>query len=355
MPKISKSHLWLAVPVSMFLFTVIMIVSTFMSGKEARIEKAIASSKRIELSLVSGELRGNLEGLKGESILKDKKIKVAKKDDGDEGDEENTAEKDDGGDNKQEENKVEKATTASNATTESEQHASMASKLHLGDKPVIVIILKGLGLSSSNTERALGLPPIITLGFSPYSPTVKKWVKQSIQLGYDVVLNVPMETKDYKVDDPGPYALLTNYSKDDNLTRLNMLLSLVDGYVGIYSEPKEVFTKELSGVKPVLDALKSKRASFIYGGGYGNFSLIQMADNIDYPILVNDVILDEEISVAAIDAKLKELETIAKENGVAIGMAHPYPLTIRMLERWLPDVDDRGLKIVPISSLLKLK
>jgi polysaccharide deacetylase 2 family uncharacterized protein YibQ len=222
----------------------------------------------------------------------------------------------------------------------------------LGDKPIIVVIIKGLGLSASTTEDTLDLPKDVTLGFSPYSPSIADWVERAKKKGHEFVINIPMETNDYSLNDPGPYALITKQDKEENITRLKMLLSLTKDYQAVYSEKEEIFTHAINSVKPVLESLKQQGKYFIYGGGYADFSLIQVADNMAYPIVVNDVLLDEEITADGINKKLAELEGVAKTRGYAVVMAHPYPITIRMLQRWLPEAEKRGFKLAPVSVLL---
>jgi polysaccharide deacetylase 2 family uncharacterized protein YibQ len=222
----------------------------------------------------------------------------------------------------------------------------------ISEKPVVVIIIKGMGLSSSSTREALELPKEVTMGFSPYSPSLDIWMKQVAESGHEIILNVPMETGDYHTDNPGPYALLTDSSEEDNATRLKMLLSLTKGYSAIYTENTEVFTRSSSNLKPILEQLKKENKYLVYGGGYSNYSMIQVADSINYPILVSDLVLDDDISATAINDKLKEMEKIATDKGYVVVMAHPYPITIRMLKGWMAKVPEKDLVVSPVSLLL---
>lgn len=225
----------------------------------------------------------------------------------------------------------------------------------LSEKPVIVIIMKGLGLSASTTEQALELPNNITMGFSPYAGSLEEWVTKVKETGHEIVLNVPMETKDYRLNDPGPYALLTQSSKEDNETRLKMLLGLLKDFHAVYSEREEIFTHTLNSAKPMLEVLKRQRKYFIYGSGYADFSLIQTADSMAYPILVTDLFLDDDISQDGINEKLRLIEKTATDRHYVVVMARPYPITIRMLERWVPEAEKRGFNIAPVSLLLGKK
>lgn len=329
-------------------------IFTFSFGSQARIDEALLTGQRLEISLSTGEIYGKIlqsEESQAKALAEAATIEKSKKE------EEAKSkfaevlpwmEKEFIGPKMPEE----MVAIIVGDDIKTELKLQEVSLKELGDKPIIVIIIKGLGLSASTTEHALELPTDVTLGFSPYSPSIEEWVAKAQELGHEIVLNIPMETKDYNLNDPGPYALITNSSKEDNITRLKMLLSLVKGYKAVYSETEEVFTQSMASVKPILESLKDEGKYFIYGGGYSDYSLIQIADGIEYPLLINDITLDDEISSRSINDKILEIENHAKEQGYAVVMAHPYPITIRMLEMWLPQLKEKGFKIAPVSLLL---
>ncbi|PIR38050.1 MAG: hypothetical protein COV35_07350 [Alphaproteobacteria bacterium CG11_big_fil_rev_8_21_14_0_20_39_49] len=349
--KFSPSTVVAGVVTFFIVTSLVAIISGLYIGKDKRIENALASGTRLEFNLATDEITGLI------LLTEDK-----------------TAPKD-GSNNTKSGNATEGIKAVENKLAwlnedfigprmpqafvdvlmESATSGLNIKKVklsELSDKPIIVVILKGLGLSASTTQSAMELPSSVNFGLSPYSATINEWAEKAKQQGREVVLHIPMETKDYRLNDPGPYALLTQSSKEDNITRLNMLLGLIKGYEAVYSEKEEVFTHTLSSSKPVLQALKSKRKFLIFGGGYADFSLIQLADELEYPLLVNDFILDDDISQESINAKFKEIEEAALEKGYVVVMAHPYPITIRMLERWLPEAEERGFFIAPVSLLL---
>ena len=93
-----------------------------------------------------------------------------------------------------------------------------------GNKKPIAIIITGVGLSVRTSERVLEMPVNYSIGFSPYAPDVAVWNKKAIVLGFDTLMHMPMETPDYSVEDPGPYALVSTASAEENVSRLEMLL-----------------------------------------------------------------------------------------------------------------------------------
>lgn len=340
--------------------SLIIIISGIFLGRQARIEQSLLSAKRLEIDLNSGEVFGEVLKSKQEIIKNDKPdLPVA---------EEIKA--------KPDEIKINKADATQkpqfawldedfvgprmpqsflNILMESGNSNVKIEKVSLkdlSDKPIIVVILKGMGLSASTTEMALQLPASVNFGISPYSSLIQQWVQRAKEQGREVILNLPMETKDYRLNDPGPYALMTQSAPSDNITRLNMLLDLVSGYKAVYSDGDEIFTHTLGSSKPILQELKKKQKYLIFGGGYADFSLVQLANELDYPLLVNDFVLDEQISEEAINEKFKEIENEATQKGYVVVMAHPYPITIRMLERWVPMAEKRGFFLAPVSLLV---
>ncbi|NQZ05810.1 MAG: divergent polysaccharide deacetylase family protein, partial [Algicola sp.] len=61
---------------------------------------------------------------------------------------------------------------------------------------------------------------------------------------------------------------------------------------------------------------------------------------------------DNDLSEAAMEQKFDLLVRIAQKYRRAIGIAHPYPETIKFLNKVLPKLTARGVKLVPISELL---
>ena len=76
----------------------------------------------------------------------------------------------------------------------------------------------------------------------------------------------------------------------------------------------------------------------------------QIAGSNNAPFAKAEVVLDAVPTPAEIDRALMRLETIARDRGVAIGIATALPVTIERLARWAKSADSRGVVLVPISS-----
>src|SRR3546814_13954980 len=72
------------------------------------------------------------------------------------------------------------------------------------------------------------------------------------------MVTLPMEPLDYPQSDPGPYALLTSISAEQNLRRLDWVLSRVTGYVGVTNFMGSKFTTAEAALRPILAELKNR-------------------------------------------------------------------------------------------------
>ena len=76
-----------------------------------------------------------------------------------------------------------------------------------------------------------------------------------------------------------------------------------------------------------------------------------LAPNMELPFVKTDKVLDKVVSRRSIDFELAEIEKIAKIRGSAVALAHPYPLTVRRLQRWIGSLDEKGGVLAPITAV----
>lgn len=217
-------------------------------------------------------------------------------------------------------------------------------------KPKISIIVTNLGLNRRSTELALTLPKECALGFLPYTKSLKPLLNRAQGNGHEIYLYLPLQTS-ASHDNPGRYALMNNLAQEENALRLNVILNSQTRYDGVYSSYKEVFTDNANAAEMLLDHLGDKNLIFILGKGYKH-SIAKYAKSHNN-ILPTNIILDEEIDAESISAQLNRLISIAKEEGIALGYAQGFTLTIEIIRQWAPSLKHKGVELVPVSELLK--
>jgi len=218
-------------------------------------------------------------------------------------------------------------------------------------RPRIAILLTGLGLSEPQTQAAVQLPGEITLGFLPHAQGLPVKVADARAAGHEVLLQVPMEPRNYPNDDPGPHALLTSVTASANLERLDWSLSRAVGYVGVINRRGARFAESGGDLRPVLESLRNRGLMYLDASEAQTDAPIRLADQLGVPRVTVDRRIDQEASRGAIDGKLIELEVLARRAGQAVGLGEPFPVTIERLGGWAAGLADKGIDLVPISAM----
>ena len=231
--------------------------------------------------------------------------------------------------------------------------AAYARAFEANDKrPRIALVIRGLGIGSSNTSLAMTqISPEIDFAFVPFAPDLQGDVDKARGAGHEVLLELPMEPFDFPDSDPGPHALLAAASSEENVKRLDWSLSRATGYVGVMNLLGGRFMGEERAIEPVLEAVSKRGLLFFDNGASSSSVAITAARHVKAPIATGTMTLDGIQTQTAIDVKLSELETAARQDGYAIGVASAYPVTIAKIGEWAASAGARGFHLVPVSAL----
>ena len=222
----------------------------------------------------------------------------------------------------------------------------------LKDLPRIAIVIGGLGISASGTAEAMAkLPAAVTFALAPYAPDIQKLAERARADDHELLVQAPMEPFDYPDNDPGPQTLLTSVTAEQNVDRLQWLMSRFQGYVGIVSFMGARFTATEHALSPVLNETAKRGLIFVDNGSSSRSVASQIAGNQNLPFAKADLILDAVPIAAEIDRALNRLEIVAREGGVAVGMATAQPGTIARIAEWAAKIEKRGFVLVPISMV----
>jgi polysaccharide deacetylase 2 family uncharacterized protein YibQ len=215
----------------------------------------------------------------------------------------------------------------------------------------IGIVIGGLGISQNTTAEAIAkLPGQISLAFAPYGSELERSVARARSDGHEVFLQVPMEPFDYPDSDPGPHTLLTSLKPAENLERLHWAMARFSGYAGVVNFTGGRFTADESAIQPILREL-SQRGLMVLDDGSSPRSLLTSGAGPRAPALKADLVLDGTVRADAIDRQLARLEELARERGMASASASALPLTVERIARWSRGLEQKGIALVPMTSL----
>ena len=79
-----------------------------------------------------------------------------------------------------------------------------------------------------------------------------------------------------------------------------------------------------------------------------------LGTSIPWPAAKRDVFLDPDQSPETVVREFARLKKLARQNGFALGIGHPYPSTLAFLEQELPKLRTEGFELISISELVAL-
>jgi uncharacterized protein len=215
----------------------------------------------------------------------------------------------------------------------------------------IAILVGGLGISQNTTAEAISkLPGPVSFAFAPYGTELERNVARARTEGHEVFLQVPMEPFDYPDSDPGPHTLLTSLKSGENIERLHWAMARFPGYVGIVNFTGGRFTADENALEPILREI-ALRGLMVLDDGSSARSLLASGAGPRIPALKADLVLDGTARADAIDKQLLRLEELAREKGQASASASALPLTVERIARWSRTLEQKGIALVPITSL----
>jgi polysaccharide deacetylase 2 family uncharacterized protein YibQ len=215
----------------------------------------------------------------------------------------------------------------------------------------VAIIVGGLGVGAAATSDAIRkLPGPVTLAIAPYGGSLDQLAARARSQGHEILLQVPMEPFDYPDNDPGPQTLLTSLDPGQNLDRLHWAMSRFQGYVGIANYMGARFTSLEQALGPVLRDVGNRGLIYVDDGASPRSLASQIASANGLPFAKADVVIDSVPNPVDIDRALGRLENIARERGMAVGIATALPVAIEHIARWAKAAEDRGILLVPITA-----
>jgi uncharacterized protein len=236
-------------------------------------------------------------------------------------------------------------------------YAAEADRAKAAKMPVVAIVVGGLGVGAAKTTDAImKLPAAVTLAFTPYGSDPGKLAERARAQRHEILLQIPMEPFDYPDNDPGPQTLLTTLDAEQNLDRLFWHLSRFQGYAGIANFMGARFVVTDAVMQPIVHEAAKRGLGYLDDGSAPRSVASSLAASQAMPFAKADLSIDAVPTAAEIDRALGKLENLAKERGIAIGVASALPVSIERIGLWTKALESRGIMLVPVTTaMLKSK
>jgi polysaccharide deacetylase 2 family uncharacterized protein YibQ len=202
----------------------------------------------------------------------------------------------------------------------------------------VAIIIDDVGYDRQTAEGFLALGVPLTFSVLPEGTFNKRIVDQALKNRVEIMLHQPMEPIDYPSVNPGPAALLTTMNPDELIAQLNTNLDSLPQVKGVNNHMGSKLTASSEQMRQVFTVLKKRDLFFVDSRTSADTRCRPSAALLRLPFAERDVFIDHVQTADFIRQQLKRLIKRARQQGYAIGIAHPHPVTLAVFKEMLPEL-----------------
>ncbi|MET0029308.1 MAG: divergent polysaccharide deacetylase family protein [Candidatus Thiodiazotropha sp.] len=228
--------------------------------------------------------------------------------------------------------------------------AVCAAEQEVGRGIRIGLIIDDLGNQKALGEQLVALPGPVTLAFLPQTPFAWHLATLANEQGKEIMLHLPMESDNGLPLGRG--ALTLEMPRERFLRTLRRNLSSVPYLSGVNNHMGSLLTRDPTAMRWLMGELRREGLYFIDSRTTDMTVAERVADIQQIPNSRRDIFLDNTPDEDAIWRQLQKLVALARNKGSAIGIGHPYPATIKVLQEALPALARQGIELVPVSEIV---
>lgn len=228
------------------------------------------------------------------------------------------------------------------------------SSNHADQLPVISIIIDDLGNQRHHGLQAVNLPGQLTYAILPHRPFTKLLADEAYRLHKEVMVHMPMEAENGKPLGPGG---LSQYMQEQQFkSQVHENIAAVPHARGFNNHMGSLLTASPTMMRWLMQATMFHANLYFVDSRTTSLSVaLQHADRRGIRGASRDIFLDYEDNREVVAEQLAKLVRRARRKGSALAIGHPYPATLTALERWLPELQQQGIRLVPVSELIAIR
>ena len=217
---------------------------------------------------------------------------------------------------------------------------------------LLSIVIDDLGYRLEAGEAAIRLPAPVTLAVIPGTPYAQTLMAAAAERDKEIIIHMPMAASQQAPGDP--YTLLLDMSEHEIEHTLSQAFEELSAATGLNNHMGSALTADRSAMNTLMGELAKRDMFFIDSRTTENSVAMDVARELGVPAFARSVFLDNERDDAKIAEQLTIATDLARREGRALAIGHPFPETLRVLDELLPQLPI-ALTIVPASQLARCR
>lgn len=234
-----------------------------------------------------------------------------------------------------------------------EPFAAPGIKARPARTPRLAIIIDDIGYADlvADQLRDLGIP--LTGAVIPDAPFARSEAQRLHDYGLEEIIHLPMQPKDPANHHPRDQFVLLDSSDAEILALLQHARAQVPYARGLNNHMGSLLTSDPQAMRRVLELVRGQGLFFVDSKTAPSTVAYALARQMKIRTALRDVFLDDVQAYEYTGAQVRRLVEIARQNGHALAIGHPFPSTLTALRDSLPWLKQQKVAIVPVSELLE--
>ena len=231
--------------------------------------------------------------------------------------------------------------------------STMASANGLRGGAALAIVIDDMGYAYQAGLRALDLPGQITYAMLPYAPHSKQLAELAHQRDKEIILHLPMQARE--AQDLGPGGLTLHMSEQQFKQSVNDSLDAVPYVKGINNHMGSLLTRHPGHMRWLMEVMHAHGNLYFVDSRTTTKTVAHIiAHELKVPHISRDVFLDATPhNKHYVKKELKRAIRLAKRQGFALAIAHPYVETLDVLQKELRKLNYSRVELVSVGALIE--
>lgn len=215
-----------------------------------------------------------------------------------------------------------------------------------------MLIIDDIGDNLPLGRRAVDLPGPVAIAVLPHTAYSTRLAERATTRGKVVMLHAPMTNHGGRRTGPG--TLSADMDHDRFLQVLRADLEAVPQARGVNNHMGSELTEQPLPMSWLMRELGQRGLFFVDSRTTRFTTAERQARAQGLPHLRRHVFLDHSRDPAEIHAQFERWLALARKQGLAVAIGHPYPETLAMLERRLPGLLLQGINLISVAEAATL-
>ena len=218
--------------------------------------------------------------------------------------------------------------------------------------PRLALIIDDGGYSVDKLKGLMGLGKPMTFAILPNVPHSRDAALLAHREGAQIMLHLPMEPQESERYSLEKDTVLTGMDKTEIQAILHRGLTQIPHVRGVNNHMGSRATEDLRLMKAVMEVLKKEGLYYVDSHTSIHSMGPQAARQAGVAFASNDRFIDPEKDLEAIKKAIRLAVRKARQEGKAVAIGHPHPLTVRAIREMIPEIEGAGVKIVFVSEVV---